>query len=697
MKKIITTIGLLLLSFWVNTSWAETARIDDLRIELHEQNQHQHQVELILAGEHLSATDQIYHADHQWVMDFPDAISMLNQELFTFDATMGIQRVLVGAGDGRVRLVVFLEDHFDLEPAITTTEHEMRIVFQYQQPQQPIKQAEIEQVSFKQTLAYAEIAIQSSTTLPLYEKRKQDNQVWVELNNIQLASGQQRSQDLTAFASIVAKIDSYQADKNVRVVLHLREQAEVEFIENGTQLFIRVKKAIPKIEPVVEKEVERVPYLSYHNADIMTVISKLAEMNHFNIVMDEGISRKITLTLKDVTWEEALSVVLKSSGLGQERIGDNIIRIAPIEVIEKAIADRATKEAEARAVAEAEAQQEVAQEEQLEPLVTRYFKLKFADVVTIQEMMNPTTATGTGTTSATTATAATAATAAAPTTSNNGGGMKMLSSRGSLMVDKTNNQFIITDTESALDKFQRFLDQVDLPVKQILIEARIVEANDSFSRDIGVRWGATPLNGGAIPAIATPRGVQVDLPAGGNLTGTLFGHIASPINLNLELSAAEADGKIKVVSSPRVITNNHEQATIEQTDAIPYTQTTYAGGVATTSTISKDAKLLLTVTPTIFNGKVMMEVVVNKDTPRINEFGGDPIINRKSVTTKLIVENNGTIVLGGIYSESKNNSEGGVPLLKELPLLGHLFKTTKETNQRTELLVFLTPKIIEQP
>jgi len=241
---------------------------------------------------------------------------------------------------------------------------------------------------------------------------------------------------------------------------------------------------------------------------------------------------------------------------------------------------------------------------------------------------------------------------------------------------------------------------IDKPTQQVLIEARIVEATDSFSRDLGIRWGGSAtkaLNNGYTHTGAgvVDLGAAVGAGAGGAVGYTL-GKIAGNLNLTLELSAAEQVGDIKVVSSPRVFTSNLQEALIEQDRQIPFQSSTFSGGVTTITTTLVSAKLALKVTPQITaDNRIIMELVVNKDTPIDNPLpGGAPSIDKKQVVTKLLVQNGETVVLGGIYSQTTSDTISGVPGFMDIPLIGHLFKRKQKSDNRNELLIFITPTII---
>ncbi|MDX8401569.1 MAG: type IV pilus secretin PilQ, partial [Mariprofundaceae bacterium] len=265
---------------------------------------------------------------------------------------------------------------------------------------------------------------------------------------------------------------------------------------------------------------------------------------------------------------------------------------------------------------------------------------------------------------------------------------------------------IITDTRERLNNIKRLIAVIDRPVQQVMIEARIVEASDDFSRDLGIRWGGTfsdvtnkrfPNTINVGPAGANP--MVVDLPAAagpgsGGAIGLQLGSFTGNLNLALELSAAEADGKAKVISSPRVITSNLKKAVISQGTDIPFVSSSANTG---TNVQFQQAQLMLEVTPQVTaDKKILMKVLVTKDSPQAASVGGNPLIATKKIETEIAVDDGATVVIGGIYTKDKGTTEAGVPGLKSIPLLGWLFKKKQITDRRTELLIFLTPNILDR-
>jgi type IV pilus assembly protein PilQ len=405
----------------------------------------------------------------------------------------------------------------------------------------------------------------------------------------------------------------------------------------------------------------------------------LAEHSGVNIVASDTVTGQLSLRLKDLPWDQVLDLILQARGLEMRRHGE-VLWIAPRD------------EMLARERLELEQKAMIAD---LEPLHAESFQLNYQRADTLRKAL------GIGEDGSTQANRRNA----------------LLSRRGSAMIDSHTNQLLVTDTLAVLANVRKLIERIDVAARQVLIEARIVEADDSFSRNLGVKLGlAATTRGAAIgngyAAIgeqsgqtpATPdlylrepalnlRSESLSGAAPGSFAFTLFNAAAQRF-LNIELSALEADGRGKIVSSPRLITADQQVALIEQGEEIPYQQ---AAGNGSTATAFKKANLKLEVTPQITpDGNVILEVDVNKDS-RGSVTPGGLAINTKHIKTKVQVEDGGTVVIGGIYTQTDNDHETRVPLLGDIPVLGALFRSQSKVRDKTELLIFLTPRIVAAP
>ncbi|MCW3480053.1 type IV pilus secretin PilQ family protein [Neisseriaceae bacterium JH1-16] len=408
--------------------------------------------------------------------------------------------------------------------------------------------------------------------------------------------------------------------------------------------------------------------LNFQNIEVRSVLQVIAEFTGLNIVASDSVGGTITLRLNDVPWEQALAQILKSKHLEARRDG-NVIQIAPRE--EWLVRDKQ----------QLESKQQLAALESLRP---ESFVLHYKSVEDIQRVLDT------------------------PKGGEGGRRQGLLSERGSLLIDPKSNTLIVHDTPAVLDKLRDLLARLDRPVRQVLIEARIVEAGDNFQRDLGVklafarRGGDTAVNNTLGTAALTgtgnpiPFGPSVNLPAGLHNAATIATVFrgASTI-IGLELSALQAEDKGKIISSPRVLTADRTEASIEEGTEIPYQEATSSGA---TSVSFKKAVLSLNVKPQITPDRhIIMDLQVNKDTPNHKLIvGGTPAVDTKRIQTQVRVEDGDTIVIGGIYVEEQTEIANKVPYLGDLPVLGALFSNSSRRHNRRELLIFITPRIVEQ-
>jgi type IV pilus assembly protein PilQ len=499
--------------------------------------------------------------------------------------------------------------------------------------------------------------------------RQQGNTVVVDFLNTTLPDTLKRRLDVSDFATPVAQISASQQGNNTRLVVEPRGLWEHNAYQSDTRFVLEVRPV--KEDPSRLFQGSRQGYqgerlsLNFQNVDVRSLLQVIADFTNLNIITSDSVGGTITLRLKDVPWDQALDIILQSKGLDMRKNG-NVIQVAPREEI-------ATREK-----LDLEARNQIAE---LEPLRAEAFVVNYQKAEDVRRLLTDDK-------------------------------QRMLSKRGTVVVDPRTNQLFVQDTAARLEDVRRLLQRVDVAVPQVLIEARIVEADDKFSRNLGVKFGYGKSNNesavggqnifGTLPG--TPGSVRtnptnVNLPAAG-LNGfnpgqfalTLFNSSLTRL-INLELTALEADGRGKVISSPRVVTADKVKATIEQGTEIPYQNATSSGATAVEF---RKAVLKLEVTPQITpEGAIFLDVRVNKDT-RGQETLSGPAIDTKNVQTQVLVENGGTVVLGGIYEQQDRTTTTKVPLLGDLPVVGYLFKNTSRISDRTELIIFITPRVISE-
>ncbi|AMO98315.1 type IV pilus secretin PilQ family protein [Collimonas arenae] len=486
-----------------------------------------------------------------------------------------------------------------------------------------------------------------------------------------------RKLDVGDFGTPVKTITTVTQGDNVRMIIEPKGLWEQSAYQTDSQLVIVVKplKEDPnKLAQGTQGYRGDKLSLNFQNVEVRSVLQVIADFTGLNIITSDTVGGNLTLRLKDVPWDQALDIVMQAKGLDMRKNG-SVIWIAPKDEL-------LTKEK-----LELEQRSQIAE---LEPLRTESFQLNYQKAEAFKKVFGIDDAGGGG-----------------------GGGKKnsILSSRGSAVIDPRTNQLFVTDTPTILQNIRNLVSKVDIASRQVLIEARMVEANDGFSRNLGAKLGfgfsSTNVAAGGQQATTTTTttgsnlapgvtGNSVNLPAApstgtaGSVALSLFNAAASKF-ISLELSALEADGQGKIISSPRVVTADQQKALIEQGTEIPYQNATSSGA---TSVEFKKANLKLEVTPQITpDGNVILTVDVTNDSVGAVVPGGVSI-NTKHVQTQVQVENGGTVVIGGIYTQTISNDVNKVPLLGDIPVLGYLFKQSAVTNKRTELLIFLTPKVV---
>lgn len=525
----------------------------------------------------------------------------------------------------------------------------------------------------------AQIIVDLSDASTGIDLRQQGKSVLVDFIQTALPPALERRYDVTDFGTQVDNFEVARSGANTRITLTPKGRWEQSAYQTDNRFIIEVKPVVeeagkPKASSGYTGEKLS---LNFQNIEVRAVLQVIADFTSLNIITSDTVSGNLTLRLKDVPWDQALDIILQAKGLDMRKTG-NVVWIAPRDEL-------ATKEKLAL-----EARQQISE---LEPLRTESFQLNYQKAEDFQKIITDAT-------------------------------QRILSKRGSAVVDPRTNQIFVQDTPSKLDEVRELLKKTDRAVRQVLIEARIVEATDTFSRNVGARLGyndttgrGDQLPGGNSRALigggllgtgaATGQGSSANF-----LTDSTFSNMAAPglggVNpgqfslilmnsaitkfLNMEITALQADGKGKIISSPRVITADNVEAIIEQGTEIPYQQATSSGA---TSVSFRKATLSLKVKPQITpDDNIMMKLNVNKDSVGAATSAG-PAIDTKQVTTEVLVENGGTVGLGGIYTQDESSTLTKVPLLGDIPILGFFFRQDLKQNNKRELLIFVTPRVIK--
>ncbi|MGA4495657.1 type IV pilus secretin PilQ [Vreelandella venusta] len=489
--------------------------------------------------------------------------------------------------------------------------------------------------------------------------------VIAELRNVVLPNAFNQVYDVTDFATPVSRITPYLGGRDVRLELHTNGPFAMVSSQNGRTLTIEVQ---PVSQVTQQPEQQGISFtgerlsLNFQDIEVRAVLTTLAEFTGLNLVASDSVSGRITLNLNDVPWDQALALILQSQGLASREQG-NVIVVAPAS--ELAALER--QELEARH-----------QRQTLAPLVTEFVEIKYARAEDLAQLLR------------------------------GGDGFGLLTDRGRVSIDQRTNMLLVQDTAEQVRAIIATLDRLDVAVRQVQIEARIVIARDTASQELGINWGVASARGFSENDDGTfsrrninPNGINraqgglaVDLGStAAASTGVSFGYLSGDVLLDLELRALESEGKSQTISQPRVITANQRTAIIRQGEERAFQSVDTEGNP---DTEFKEAELSLEVTPQITpDNRIIMDLVIKNDSFRESEFGGEPPIDTNQIETQVLVDNGQTVVLGGILTTEQLSQIAKTPLLGDIPWLGRLFRYTEESNEKVELLVFITPRLLD--
>lgn len=507
------------------------------------------------------------------------------------------------------------------------------------------------------------------------DMRQEGGKVVLDFKRATLPEKLERRLDVTDFATPVKLIDTEARADGVHMTITPIGDYEYLAYQSGNQFTVEIRPTTKEEKEQRRKQEfgytgERLS-LNFQDIEVRSVLQLLADFTGTNIVVSDTVTGNLSLRMQNVPWDQALDIVLKTKGLAKRQNG-NVMLVAPSEEIA------------AREKLELESQKQI---EELAPLYSDFLQINYAKATDLAELLQSE-------------------------------GSSLLSERGKVTIDERTNTLLVQDTAEKLEQVRHLVARLDIPVRQVLIESRIVLANNDFARDLGVKFGLSRSSsfdnnhfftlGGTrngttdfgqttafeVPAGSGNEGLMVNLPVGNpaGALGLAIGRLGSHL-LQLELSAMQAEDRGEVISSPRVITSNQQEASIKQGVEIPYEQSTSSGA---TSIAFKDAVLELKVTPQITpDDRIIMDLEVSKDSVG-QVFKDVPSIDTRSVATQVLVDNGETLVLGGIYEQERGKESERVPFLGSLPGIGWLFKTTRNMNNKSEMLIFVTPKIVKQ-
>jgi len=607
----------------------------------------------------------------------------VNFEATTFDEKIretlinhaGVQNIHLDATSGKVVAKINLE-HLSVFDVALKNDSEFSITFNYGDSAQVVETLnpageqfinQVESIDFRlnddndaQILVYLKdstLAVDASNKL---------GKVNVEFHNTEIIDDLLYKLDVTDFGTIVSGIETFREGRNARLVVDVASHFEFSQKQDGNLFILTVKEQAEKAPSYLGETEDfngRSISLNFQDIPVRTVLQIIADYNEFNLITSDTVTGNITLRLDGVPWDQALSIILKVKGL-DKRMQGNILMVAPAD------------ELAAREAQTLQAQQQV---EELAPLYSEYVQINYAKAVEFADLIkNEDTS--------------------------------ILSPRGSVSVDERTNTLLIRDTAKSIEDIRRMVTILDIPVRQVVIEARMVTVKDDLNEELGIRWGVTNTDGegtssGSLEGVDVARGgnvpsladrLNVNLPVASPAGAIAFqvARLANGTILDLELSAMEKENKGEVIASPRITTANQKEAYIEQGVEIPYQEAASSGATATQF---KKAVLSLTVTPHITpDDKIILDLVVTQDTVSEVKSGLAPAIDTQRIGTQVLVNNGETIVLGGIYQQSIISSVSKIPVLGDIPYFGWMFRNTSESNQKKELLIFVTPRIVTE-
>jgi type IV pilus assembly protein PilQ len=626
--------------------------------------------------------------------DFPNTANALGKNTQEVDKS-GLRSINIVQVGGRTRLVMNLAKPFgydtkidgkDLVVTLQSTDTGATVApvtTRFAEAKPSGKKHSVRDIDFRRGAnGEGRVIIDLSDTSTGIDLRQQGKTIVIDLIQTSLPSNLERRLDVIDFATPVQTIDTFSDGENVRIVVVPKGLWQQSAYQTDNRFTLELKQVIEDPNKLVQGgkpgySGEKLS-LNFQNVEVRAVLQVIADFTGLNIVTSDTVTGNLTLRLKDVPWDQALDIILQSKGLDMRKNG-NVVLIAPRDEL-------ATKEK-----LQLESQLQISE---LEPTRTESIQLNYQKADAVQKLLTDPT-------------------------------QRVLSKRGSAVVDTRTNTLFVQDTAAKLEEVRSFIKKIDVAVRQVLIESRIVTATDNFSKNLGVKFGyqtqtaagatggpgalKTAIGGDLATTAASigqpnatagtiPNALSVNLPAAGiaganpaALSLILFNSAITRF-LDLELSALEADGKGKIISSPKVMTADQVEATISQGTQIPYQQATSSGA---TSVAFQNAVLSLKVKPQITpDDNIIMNLDVHNDSVGQVTTAG-PSINTQAINTQALVENGGTVVIGGIYIQNQQTTVNKVPLLGDIPYLGVLFKNTSTQDNRSELLIFITPRILK--
>ncbi|WP_076412426.1 type IV pilus secretin PilQ [Shewanella sp. UCD-KL12] len=631
-----------------------------------------HQLELQLIFENdITAPEISLNAEPAQInLGFDGTISGLEKDSIPVD-TVGVELIDISQAGGVMQVVVTLNNVKAYKGRLEGNTYNLTINDEVADRNEVATNPfinGIENIDFRRTsVGGGELLVKLNNSSVAANVKQVGSKLELQLYNTEISEELLYVMDVQDFATPVRSFETFKDELTTRILVDISGQYEYNYKQEGSLFRLSVKKAEKlKVAKEEKKYDGRSLSLNFQSISVRTVLQIIADYNNFNLVTSDTVEGDITLRLDDVPWDQALDLILQTKGL-DKRIEGNILMIAPSEEL---------------AIRESQQLKNQLEVKELAPLYSEYLQINYAKATAIAELLKSEES-------------------------------SLLTTRGSVAVDERTNTLLVKDTEETLENIHRLIEVLDIPIRQVLIEARMVTVKDNVSEDLGIQWGITDQQGdkgtsgslegaesianGLVPALADRLNVALPAPAGAASIAFHVAKLADGTVLDMELSALEQENKGEIIASPRITTSNQKAAYIEQGVQIPYVESSSSGA----STVSfKKAVLSLRVTPQITpDNRVILDLEITQDSKGEvvdTPLGSAVSIDTQRIGTQVLVDHGETIVLGGIYQQNLISRVSKVPVLGDIPFVGFLFRSTSDSNERQELLIFVTPKIISE-
>lgn len=662
-----SVIGIALLFGFLPSSFAENRLID---VKYHALVDHQLAVELVFEDAISAPQIDSNASPAELVLTFDNSISGLSKDRLPINQ-VGVKDIVTSQHDARLKVTLGLSKVKPYQGSVVGNSYRLTIndgVASSQASNNPFVNS-VKNIDFRRNSnGGGDLLVYLNNRSVAANVEQIGAKLEVQLYNTDINNDLLYVMDVQDFSTPVKNFETFKDDLTARILVDVTGNYEFNFKQEDN-LFIL---SINKVERVVAtKDIKKYNgktlSLNFQNISVRTVLQIIADYNNFNLVTSDSVEGDITLRLDDVPWDQALDLILQTKGL-DKRIEGNILMVAPSEEL---------------AIRESQNLKNKQEVKELAPLYSEYLQINYAKATDIAELLK-------------------------------GADSSLLSPRGSVAVDERTNTVLVKDTAEIIENIHRLVEVLDIPIRQVLIESRMVTVKDDVSEDLGIRWGVTDQQGnkgtsgslegagdianGKVPSL--DNRLNVNLPAAVTNPTSIAFHVAKLADgtiLDLELSALEQENKGEIIASPRITTSNQKAAYIEQGVEIPYVQSTSSGA---TSVTFKKAVLSLRVTPQITpDNRVILDLEITQDSQgkTVDTPTGPAVaIDTQRIGTQVLVDNGETIVLGGIYQQNLISRVSKVPILGDIPLVGFLFRNTTDKNERQELLIFVTPKIVNE-